>query len=189
MKEELKFWKIPKFVKDEKEQEELVKEILDNGEVLKTLFIILSSNSNYPMMTWIDFSTFIFNFKIVDNKNLSIATIDRIFIATKVSAEGYPDPSERDMFRYEFYESLVRIAGAKYKDNGLAVNYITSLRFLLSHSILPNANIGLWQQWRETKLWTLEINDIFEANLDSVKKLYRHYFTPKKKFMDLQDAI
>lgn len=60
-----------------------------------------------------------------------MATIDRLFIATNV--EMLPDGSEatadmdekmdnnsdRDLCRYEFYEILVRMGAAKYKDTGI----------------------------------------------------------------------
>jgi hypothetical protein len=65
-----------------------------------------------------------------------LATIDRIFIATKVSVHGISDLPERDMTRFEFYESLVRVAAAKYKDSGIEKSYISSLRRLLNESIL-----------------------------------------------------
>ena len=48
------------------------------------------------------------------------------------------------MTRFEFYESIVRMAGAKFKDNGLESNYINSLRRLLKESIIPNADVNEW---------------------------------------------
>ena len=44
--------------------------------------------------------------------------------------------------------------------------------------VLPDkdTNIeGYWQQWRDIKLWNLECNDILEANLNSLHKVYDFY--------------
>lgn len=99
------------------------------------------------------------------------------------------DLPERDMTRFEFYESLVRIASGKYKDTGIEKNYIDSFNRLLNEHIIPISDLSNWQQWRETKLWTLEVNDILEANLTNILKLYRSYFKPKQNYLALPEAI
>jgi len=45
-------------------------------------------------------------------------TIDRIFIAVNVDMEQLEDNPDRDLCRYEFYEIIVRMGGAKFKDAG-----------------------------------------------------------------------
>ena len=45
---------------------------------------------------------------------------------------------ERDMCRFEFYEALVRIAGAKFKDTGIEPNYLESFKRLIKENIIPN---------------------------------------------------
>lgn len=35
----------------------------------------------------------------------------------------------------------------------------------------------------------MEVNDILEANLDGLKKVYSHFFEPRKKFMSKEDAL
>ena len=83
--------------------------------------------SNYPNIQWIEFTDFcndviffeIFNYfiqwKIID-QNLTLATIDRLFIA--VNFEGVPggldDNPDKELCRYEFFEILVRMAQAKF---------------------------------------------------------------------------
>lgn len=50
------------------------------------------------------------------DKNLTLATVDRLFIA--VNYEGVPggleDNPDKELCRYEFYEILVRMACAKF---------------------------------------------------------------------------
>ena len=127
-------------------------------------------------------------FEIAD-KYLTLATVDRIFIATKVAVKEVQDLPERDMTRFEFYEALVRLAGAKYKDNKLEPNYISSFKRLLMDSIIPNTDLYQWHPWRKKMLWTIEIDDVLKANQENLWRVYRRYFTPKRKYMALSDAI
>ncbi len=54
--------------------------------ILKKIYITLISMSDYPNISWLDFVNFIKECKILD-KQLPLATIDRIFIATNVELE------------------------------------------------------------------------------------------------------
>lgn len=67
------------------------------------------SRSSFPNISWIDFSNFCDKCKIFD-KNVVIATIDRIFIATNVELEKMDDNPDKALCRFEFFEILVRIA-------------------------------------------------------------------------------
>jgi hypothetical protein len=88
-------------------------------------------NSGFPNISWIDFSNFCDKCKIFD-KNVIIATIDRIFIATNVELEKTTtDNPDKALCRYEFFEILVRIAQAKFKDPGICPTYYDSLKKLL----------------------------------------------------------
>jgi hypothetical protein len=35
----------------------------------------------------------------------------------------------------------------------------------------------------------MEVNDLLEANLDGLKKVYTKYFEPRKKYMTMADAL
>ena len=35
----------------------------------------------------------------------------------------------------------------------------------------------------------MEVNDIFDANMDGIMKLYQHYFKELQKYMSDKDAI
>lgn len=53
------------------------------------------------------------DWKIID-KNLSMKTVDRVFIVTNVELVDQEDNPDRDLCRYEFYEILARLAHEKY---------------------------------------------------------------------------
>jgi hypothetical protein len=46
---------------------------------------------------------------------------------------------------------------------------------LLNEHIFPNANPPPWQEFRDELLWTIEVNDVLEANLEGIKKIYNYY--------------
>jgi len=78
---------------------------------LKTVFIIKGAASYYPSIRWLDYESMVTEWKIVDNKFES-SSVDRIYIAVtknlnKALVGVIP---EKDMSRFQFYESIVRIA-------------------------------------------------------------------------------
>ena len=32
-----------------------------------------------------------------------------------------------------------------------------------------------WQQFRDEELWTIDVNDVFEANLEGINKIHNYY--------------
>lgn len=46
-----------------------------------------------------------------------------------------------------------------------------------------------WHGWRQSELWTLDIDDLYKTNLKSLQKIWKFYFVVKKtKIMSLEDA-
>lgn len=95
---------------------------------------------------------------------------------------------EKALCRFEFYEILVRVAHVKYKETGICSTYADALQMLLKENIFKYANPEPWQEFRDEELWTLDVNDIFEANIEGLKKVYSVYWEPRKKYMTYQDA-
>ena len=60
---------------------------------------------------------------------------------------------------------------------------------LIEDDLMTYFNVNKWQHWRETQLWTLDVNDLYEANLEPLKKIFKTFFTTKKSSMDLTDSI
>ena len=114
--EEIKHWKVPNFVKDPREVDQIVDFMKDNCPFLKTVFIIRSSASNYPSLRWLSYAPFISELDIID-QHFEMGAIDRIFIAVTKNMEKdlIGILPEKDMSRFQFYEALVRIAFFKYK--------------------------------------------------------------------------
>jgi hypothetical protein len=53
--------------------------------------------------------------------------------------------------------------------------------------VLPNINPH-WQAFRTEHLWTIEVNDVLEANLQNLKALYGRYLNISKKTLTLHDC-
>ncbi|CDW89852.1 UNKNOWN [Stylonychia lemnae] len=195
-----KYWKIPRFVKDPGEvcksinhliylqQQKCFDYVIQNFTKLKEIFITIASRSSFPNISWIDFTTFCEQCKVLD-KNVVLATIDRLFIATNVEIESTSDSPDKSLCRYEFFEILVRLANAKYKEPGIVATHSEAFRKILEEHILPNAFVHPWQEFRDKQIWTIEVSDTLEVNLDGLKKVYAKYFDPRKKYMSMQDGL
>jgi hypothetical protein len=62
---ELKYWRVPKFVKDTDMQKSIYNILTLNRDMIKTLFITLCAQSNFPALSWLDFQNFLEKLEIV----------------------------------------------------------------------------------------------------------------------------
>lgn len=70
----------------------------------------MASNSIFPAISLNDFTSWARRAKFLD-KNLSMATLDRLFIAANVEVgEDQEDNPDKALIRFEFIELLARIA-------------------------------------------------------------------------------
>ena len=84
---------------------------------MKNMFEYLSSHSTYPTISWNDFTSYCIKSNILD-KHVILSTIDRLFITTNVATHEFrKENTERVLKRYEFFEMIVRMAIAKYKEH------------------------------------------------------------------------
>lgn len=128
---------------------------------LKDIYTTLISISNYPNVNWLEFTAFVRSAEIMD-AHVSLSVIDRLFIATNVELEQINENPDRALCRYEFFEILVRIAGWKFKDSRQVTTYSEALQKLLSEHILGRNFRMPWQDYRQTKVWSNEVNLLFD---------------------------
>lgn len=91
--------------------------------------------------------------------------------------------------RFEFVEVIVRLAQDKFYSPKLAPTMADAVSRILAENFFLHGDYTEWQAFREKELWTLEINDIFEANLELLKKLYKMYLAPMKPRMSQRDCL
>ena len=172
---EIKKWKVPRFIKDPEDYEACVKLLRTHLRQVTSIFINLIATSTYPNISWIDFSNFVSECKLVDGKNLQLSTIDRLFIATNFEVEQNSLNPDNALVRFEFYEILLRLVGARFKDPGITNTYAEGFEKLRHYLVQRHP----WQEFRDERLWTLEVNDVMEANIEGLKKVSRPYEPPK----------
>ena len=102
-----------------------------------------------------------------------MSAIDNMFIATNFEEEDNDDNPDRALCRYEFMEIIVRIADYKYKKKFKANSLADAVHMLIKDNIFKNFTPAPWQSWREQLLWNYDVSDVFEANAENLKKLYK----------------
>eukprot|EP01022_Parablepharisma_sp_SALTPOND_P016538 TRINITY_DN2451_c0_g1_i1.p1 TRINITY_DN2451_c0_g1~~TRINITY_DN2451_c0_g1_i1.p1 ORF type:complete len:1113 (+),score=77.31 TRINITY_DN2451_c0_g1_i1:8406-11744(+) len=180
--------KIRKFIKSEKENNALLLLLGNYAHDIKELFTAIASNSLYPYISWLDFAAYFQKKQILD-KTCTLADLDRFFIAVNVDlgkkSEEKANP-ERALCRHEFVEILVRIANRKYKETGRAKTHAEAVKLLLEE-ILKGEDFGI-SSFRETKVWTLVVDDLLRGNLPELKQVFWQNST-NGKYISLKSAI
>jgi hypothetical protein len=163
-----------RLMKTSSQQEiEKVKTILyENYAVIKNIYLTCIINSEYPNLTWNDFTQLCYKCKIID-KNMNLATIDRIFIATNVSLHG--QDQDRSLHRNEFYEIIVRLAVSKYRDSGSNSSISEALQHFLQVNLFPNIEPTQQKTFRHLFLYTKEVDQFFNRNDSVIKKIFGLY--------------
>ena len=70
------------------------------------------------------------------------------------------------MNRGEFIEILVRVAIYKYMDTRIVKTPVLAFEKFMSEDIMPKWELKpTWQDFRTRYLWTLDVNDVFFANI------------------------
>jgi len=59
----------------------------------------------------------------------------------------------------------VRIAYVRYKTSGVTLTTSEGLRILIEEVLMKKYDNAIWISWRENKLWTLSVDDLYKANL------------------------
>ena len=62
------------------------------------------------------------------------------------------------------------------------------MRKLIEEKIL-SAPCEPWQGFRTQQLWTIDVNDILDANQANLTKIFNSYFTAVKKYVTYEDII
>ena len=186
--EDIKLWKGYRFIKDEGERKETEDKMKKYFPILKDIFINLAARSSWPNIGSLDMCDFATKAKIVDNVNVNISAVDRTFIAANLKVEASGSAPSNGLKRFEFLEMIVRLSNIKYIEPKIIKTYPEAVEKLLTECIIPNFTAEPWQEFRDKELWTIDVNDLLEANLENLTKIYRHYLTPTKKALSLDDV-
>lgn len=105
---------------------------------LKEVFINLAAVSSWPAITTMDITNWCTNTKIAEGA-LNATEIDRYFIAANFVPSDAPKfrTMGNALVRYDFWELLVRISNAKYRETGICKSYSEALEKMITERILP----------------------------------------------------
>lgn len=105
--------------------------------------------------------------------NLTTQDIDRLFIATNYEETDLENNDDNSLCRYEFSEIAARIGREKYFNKGLTDTIAEGTRRFIEESMLPNTCEKMPnQEFRENRLWVLEVDDLLKANKTAIDELF-----------------
>lgn len=149
-------WKVSRFIKDPVEIKACWTTVQQNFVKLKDIFTSLIARSNFPNISINDFEIFSGTCQFFD-KNVSLSTIGRLFISSNYEVVANDENPDRLLCRYEFFELLLRIANAKYRETGLVSTFNEAFKKLLNENVFPNFEVSPWQEFRDHELWSYEV--------------------------------
>jgi hypothetical protein len=118
---DFRHWKVPRFIKDPKEQKLIEAVVAENFHLLKSESIYLASTSIFPATSLNAFTAYSKRARFHD-KNINQSALDTMFIAVNVDIggddDGGGDNPEGALIRYEFIELMIRIARDKFFKTG-----------------------------------------------------------------------
>jgi hypothetical protein len=181
---DMKHSKISRVVKEESEFKAVVSTLRANFRQIKEIFDNTAASSNYPTISWLDFTDFSTMCQLLDKKFLNTAAIDRLFIAVNVELEAQDENPNRELCRFEFFEIIVRIALCKYQD--LCISPVQCVQKILEEHVLKYGAGSNAIAFRKEKLYQIEVNDVLEVNLFNLQELFTSYKEPRSKHITLK---
>lgn len=95
-----------------------------------------------------------------------------MFIAANFEMEDQEDNPDKALIRFEFIELLLRLAKEKYQKTGEANSLADAFTILLERNVRPISNADEWSSFRKDKLYNVEVDQVFRANMEVLKKIY-----------------
>ena len=79
-------------------------------------------------------------------------------------------------------ETILRIAYNRWVVTKQMVSVADACKKFIEENIIENEkNNEGWADFREEKLWTLDVNDVLDKNKDSIALLHKRYWTGMNK--------
>ncbi|EAR90533.1 hypothetical protein TTHERM_00120790 (macronuclear) [Tetrahymena thermophila SB210] len=168
----------------------LCKQILRKKyRMIKNCYKFFSSVSmvgDVPGIAQNQFSNLLLKCKVADGKLLKISDGDICFITTNASLEKNADHQHRNpdkqIVRHQFMEAIARLALDKYYRNNYASTSQDSLNLFLDDPLLIEKflEVGDPQEWRDTRYWNEECDNVLKQYLGFIKILWESIADSKK---------
>lgn len=161
------------FIRDSHDLKECERLIFVNYPVLKKIFIVQASRSNFPCIEWTRFQAYCKECDLVD----SVLTLDKLFIMFENSNAGVPkkkseNGSQTALKRFEFIEMLFRVVQLKYMETQLCEQFHEGFELLMNEHILKNQAQDMWQEFRDKYLWQTNVCNLVHGNRNYLKRIF-----------------
>ena len=168
--------RVSKLIKSQDDMNDVHDFMESNYEFITEIYRELQMNSLYPFVNKIELAAFCEKSKLID-ANLNMANCDLIFVMANTATKG-GIKAKTGLIRCEFLEYLIRLANFKHRDTKQVDTFIDAIQIVINDYIKPNVEPLPWQSFRDEELWTIEVNDVFDCNLDGISKIQSYYSTP-----------
>lgn len=112
------------------------------------------------------------------DKYLSSVDVDRLFVAVNYEETDLDNNDDNSLCRYELSELAARIGKERYFEKGLTKTVAEGTRRFIEEHLIPNSTERMpWMEFRENRLWNLEVDDIFKGNKRAVDALFNFGMT------------
>ena len=180
-------WKLDRFELRDLVQCDGVKKIIyDNFFFLKAIFLEIASETAFPKVTPLGFSSLCQRCGLIDNANLRLADVDRFFIAARrIDGEKQED---QNIIRHRFIEAISRVAFKRFYNDkqGEAEDRVEAMQMCVD-KMKKSWSTQNWEEWRWKYLYNVPVHETLYANYSHLTKLHQTYRKANKKYPDLQD--
>ncbi|CAI2383819.1 unnamed protein product [Moneuplotes crassus] len=182
--------RIKKFIKGQEEYDTIYSMFYNNIARIKEIFNYSIGVSSYPYISFLEFGKLAHMWNIPDKGTCPMSVIDTVFITTNYEEVNRDQNPEKLLCRYEFYEILIRIAYHKYILSKTCKNLPAAVSRLLTDNIFNNSeHVFTGQRWRKDELWLMEIDDLYMANITSLKTVFQMFKHKHYNYWLRQDTI
>jgi hypothetical protein len=102
-----------------------------------------------------------------------MSAIDTLYIASTYEQKDQVQNDNSQMCRYQFIECIIRMAHEKYVKSKFCKSLSQAVGVILNDHIFKNSAFVLPViKWREEKLWNILIDDLFFANMSSIREIF-----------------
>ncbi|CAD8141715.1 unnamed protein product [Paramecium octaurelia] len=171
--------KITRFVRNEYERTKMKEYFRQQYQLLKDVYKYLSSFGHQPpqfdmfCIQFPQFSKLVQQLGLIDGVDLKIQDVESNLISIKNNVDNkYIYNPDSALIRYQFIESLYRLALDKYVRTNIVKNAADAVYRLLKEFKPYFHNFDSTQEWRQRRLWNKECDTLIQFKMGFLKKLY-----------------
>jgi hypothetical protein len=191
LRKDWKKTKVTKFIKDEEERNRCLSELAQHALLLREVYQYYAFQGTGSAFTISrnEITQLVREMGILDKKNMKIADLDLIFVSVNVETgekAKQEENSDTELERFEYVETLVRIAIEKFKNKkkpSESEPFHVRIRTLLERHVVPNALAIIAQADGVDEFEVAmeaeedELEELTFENEVLLRDLYAHYCT------------